>query len=167
MMAVFLRLHWKKDWQFYTGKFYLGNAGYPLRSFLLTLFRGVRYHLKEWSRSNQRPANKEELFNLRHSSLRNIIERSFGIIKWKFQILQRMPKFPFTTQVQIVLAAFIVQSLLVKLNENDDWISVQLQDDNIEPTMSEYSETEQDNVMSDIRNEIAEEMWRDYIMNQA
>ena len=33
------------------------------------------------------PQSKEELFNLRHSSLRNIIERTFGILKNRFQIL--------------------------------------------------------------------------------
>jgi hypothetical protein len=30
------------------GKFYLGDAGYGLKPYLLTPYRGVRYHLKEW-----------------------------------------------------------------------------------------------------------------------
>jgi hypothetical protein len=66
------------------GKYYLGDAGYPLSRYCLTPYRGKRYHLKEWSRGNDRPRNKEELFNLRHSSLRNVLERIFGVIKKNF-----------------------------------------------------------------------------------
>ena len=71
----------------FPGKYYLGDAGYTLSFTCLTPYRGVRYHLKEWERGNQRPQNKEELFNLRHSSLRNAIERIFGVIKKRFPIL--------------------------------------------------------------------------------
>jgi len=50
-------------------------------------YRGTRYHLKEQRQANQRPENAKELFNLRHSSLRNVIERIFGILKRQWQIL--------------------------------------------------------------------------------
>jgi hypothetical protein len=51
-------------------------------------YRGVRYHLKEKQRqANQKPENAKELFNLRHSSLRNVIERIFGVLKRQWQIL--------------------------------------------------------------------------------
>lgn len=33
------------------GKYYLGDAGFPACDALLVPYRGVRYHLKEWSRS--------------------------------------------------------------------------------------------------------------------
>ena len=35
-------------------KYYLGDAGYGLSSSVLTPYRGVRYHLQEYRRSNQR-----------------------------------------------------------------------------------------------------------------
>ena len=35
-----------------------------------------------------RPQTPQELFNLRHASLRNIIERLFGELKRKFKILR-------------------------------------------------------------------------------
>ena len=70
-------------------KFYLGDAGYALTKYCLTSYRGVRYHLKEWARGNERPQTKEELFNLRHSSLRNTIERVYGIIKKRFPIFSK------------------------------------------------------------------------------
>jgi len=63
------------------GKYYLADAGYGLRTGILTPYRGVRYHLKETARANQRPKNPKELFNLCHASLRNAIERIFGVVK--------------------------------------------------------------------------------------
>ncbi|XP_057732659.1 protein ALP1-like [Arachis stenosperma] len=67
------------------GKFYLGDAGFMLKPGILTPYRGVRYHLKEYSlRESQNP---KELFNHRHSSLRNVIERCFGVLKKRFPII--------------------------------------------------------------------------------
>lgn len=51
-----------------------------------------------------RPQNKEELFNLRHSSLRNVIERIFGILKRSFRIIRTAPEYRFEDQVLLVLA---------------------------------------------------------------
>jgi DDE superfamily endonuclease len=59
------------------GKFYLADAGYTCRWPFLVPYSGIRYHLREQNLANLRPKNKEELFNLRHSSLRNAIERIF------------------------------------------------------------------------------------------
>ncbi|KAL2318528.1 hypothetical protein Fmac_032404 [Flemingia macrophylla] len=67
------------------GKYYLGDAGFMLKSQILTPYRGVRYHLKEYSRRG--PQNPRELFNHRHSSLRNVIERTFGVLKKRFPII--------------------------------------------------------------------------------
>ncbi|XLR43491.1 hypothetical protein S83_028151 [Arachis hypogaea] len=67
------------------GKFYLGDAGFMLKPGILTPYRGVRYHLKEYSlRETQNP---KELFNHRHSSLRNVIERCFRVLKKRFPII--------------------------------------------------------------------------------
>ncbi|KAI3701264.1 hypothetical protein L2E82_45915 [Cichorium intybus] len=49
--------------------------------------RGVRYHLKEYS--TRAPENSKELFNLRHASLRNAIERAFGVLKKRFPIIRK------------------------------------------------------------------------------
>ncbi|XP_072069799.1 uncharacterized protein [Arachis hypogaea] len=48
-------------------KFYLGDAGFMLKPVILTPYRGVRYHLKEYS--VREPQNPKELFNHRRSSL--------------------------------------------------------------------------------------------------
>lgn len=41
----------------------------------------ITYYLKETLLALQKPKNPKELFNLRHSSLRNVIERIFGVAK--------------------------------------------------------------------------------------
>ena len=76
----------QKDLHLPCGYYFLADAGFPTCDMLLTLYHGVRYHLKEWSHRNQRqcpcfffcvflpgniyhrPQNYEELFNLHHAS---------------------------------------------------------------------------------------------------
>lgn len=48
-----------------------------------------------------RPRNKEELFNLRHSSARNVVERIFGVLKQRFRILLLPPGFGLDIQARI------------------------------------------------------------------
>jgi hypothetical protein len=68
------------------GKFYLVDAGYACRNGFLPSYRGVRYHLIEYGNRNH-PTNANELFNLRHSSLRVTVKRAFGVLKNRFCIL--------------------------------------------------------------------------------
>lgn len=36
------------------GKYFLADAGFPICDGLLIPYRGIRYHLQEWSRANLR-----------------------------------------------------------------------------------------------------------------
>ncbi|XP_028116143.1 putative nuclease HARBI1 [Camellia sinensis] len=67
------------------GKYYLVDVGFQLKTRFLAPYRSTRYHLKEYS--VHQPENSRELFNLRHASLRNAIERAFGVLKKRFPIL--------------------------------------------------------------------------------
>lgn len=62
-------------------KYFLADTGYHNTDYVLCPYRGVRYHLKEQAASGLKPTTKEELFNLRHSSLCNVVERIFGVMK--------------------------------------------------------------------------------------
>lgn len=53
------------------GGFLLGDAGYALSHYILTPYRGVRYHLQEAGPADTKPVSAKELFNLRHAQLRN------------------------------------------------------------------------------------------------
>ena len=68
------------------------DAGFTNCDFILSPYRGTRYHLKEWERSKARPKITKEVFNLRHAQLRNIVERVFGVLKERFKILT-LPRF--------------------------------------------------------------------------
>ncbi|KAK5819846.1 hypothetical protein PVK06_024875 [Gossypium arboreum] len=62
------------------GKYYLFDSGYPQMKCYLGPYRGQRYHLPDFRRG--RPVSgKEEIFNHSHSSLRSVIERTFGVLK--------------------------------------------------------------------------------------
>ncbi|KAK2649331.1 hypothetical protein Ddye_016820 [Dipteronia dyeriana] len=71
-------------------KIYLVDARYMLRSGLLKPYRGVRYHLKEYSA--RAPEDAQELFNHRHAALHNVIERTFGMLKKRFPIISGATK---------------------------------------------------------------------------
>jgi len=69
------------------GKYWLGDTGYPNSDTILVPYRGVRYHLKEQRLAGKKPENSKELFNLRHSLKRNVVERIFRVVKRKYQVL--------------------------------------------------------------------------------
>ncbi|KAL0453796.1 UNVERIFIED_CONTAM: hypothetical protein Slati_1357700 [Sesamum latifolium] len=75
----------------------------------LTPYRGVRYHLKEWDRGG--PQNARELFNLRHAAARNVIERSFGLLKMRWGILQSPSYYSIDVQSRIVVACCLCTTM--------------------------------------------------------
>jgi len=83
------------------GKYYLVDAGYTNGPGFLAPYRSTRYHLKEWSTQGNNPTTYKELFNLRHARERNVIERTFGLLKKRWAIL-RQPSF-FDIKVQVFL----------------------------------------------------------------
>jgi hypothetical protein len=62
--------------------FYLVDSGYSNCPGYLTPYKETKYHLLEY-REGPEPKGKKEIFNFAHSSLRNVIERSFGVLKMK------------------------------------------------------------------------------------
>ncbi|KAA0055632.1 retrotransposon protein [Cucumis melo var. makuwa] len=70
------------------GYYYLCDAGYPNAEGFLTPYRGQRYHLQEWRGTANAPTNAKEYFNMKHSSVRNVIERAFGVLKEDIQYIE-------------------------------------------------------------------------------
>ncbi|XP_019425051.1 PREDICTED: uncharacterized protein LOC109333923 [Lupinus angustifolius] len=104
-------------------KYYIGDAGFMLKLGILTPNRGVRYHLKEYSRRG--PQNPRELFNHLHASLRNVIERSFGVLKERFPIISSgtEPHYSFDVMTNIVLACYILHNFLMWIDADDELIA--------------------------------------------
>ncbi|KAK1427138.1 hypothetical protein QVD17_15821 [Tagetes erecta] len=151
-----------------TGRYYLADAGLPHTSTLMTPYRGVRYHLKEYS--TRAPENSKELFNLRHASLRNAIERAFGVLKKRFPIIRSTtePFYSCETQSAIFLACCILHNFLLEEDRDKD-----LEDEVLHEVLSGTEEEERHATTSiregsteatQLRNSIANEMWTSYLM---
>jgi len=67
-----------------------------------------------------RPANKEELFNLHHSSARNVIERIFGVMKHRFRILLLAPEYSLEIQARIPAALAAIHNFIRSHDPNND-----------------------------------------------
>ncbi|KAF9618779.1 hypothetical protein IFM89_002647 [Coptis chinensis] len=101
------------------GMYYLCDAAYTHTRGFMCPCRNARYWLVDFKRGG-RPKNKEEKFNQAHSSLRNVIEKTFGVLKARFKILKKMVPYSFRTQVQIVVACMVIHNFLRCVAIDDD-----------------------------------------------
>ncbi|KAL5753781.1 hypothetical protein ACOSP7_022001 [Xanthoceras sorbifolium] len=130
-------------------------------------FRGVRYHLQDFNCQGHHPENANELFNLCHASLRNLIESIFGIFKLQFTIFKTVHPFPYKTQAELVLVCAGLHNFLrkecrsdefpVEPNNEDSSSPLSYQDDDFEPFF-ETQEQQRENT-NEWRATIARNMW--------
>jgi hypothetical protein len=67
--------------------------------------------MPEWHRGME-PRTPKEKFNRVHSSIHNVIERSFGVLKMKWQILYNMPPYSMYKQKMIVVATMVLHNFI-------------------------------------------------------
>ena len=113
------------------GSYYLCDNSYANSEGFLTPFKGVRYHLKEWGPTNQRPNSPKELFNMRHTMARNIIERAFSILKMRWGILRSASFYPIKTQTRLIVCCFLLHNY-VRGEMQVDPIEVELQNGHVD-----------------------------------
>ncbi|CAB72466.1 putative protein [Arabidopsis thaliana] len=153
------------------GKFYLVDCGYANRRKFLAPFRRTRYHLQDFRGQGRDPKTQNELFNLRHASLRNVIERIFGIFKSRFLIFKSAPPYPFKTQTELVLACAGLHNFLHQECRSDEFppetsINEENSDDNEENNYEENGdvgilESQQREYANNWRDTISHNMWMD------
>jgi hypothetical protein len=85
------------------GKYYLVDAGYTNGPEFLAPYQSTRYHLNEWSTQGNNPSTKRELFNLRHATARNVIERTFALLKMRWAILRTKSFFNLKTRYKMIV----------------------------------------------------------------
>ena len=157
------------------GKYYLADAGYALSWMTLTPYRGIRYHLKEWSRARDKPQNKEELFNLRHASARNVVERIYGVCQKRFPILTSMHAYPIETQAKLVKCAFLMHNFIRRETIYEDYFYAEYDAEHEEQEQEQDPDEEEEQgpvyservsadaeALSAWRDGIAQEMWDSY-----
>ncbi|XP_059654386.1 uncharacterized protein LOC132301124 [Cornus florida] len=84
-----------------------------------SMLQGEDYIFEEYRRHTRGPRG-EEVYNFRHSSLRNIIEQCFGLVKIRFAILKQMPPYHFDTQVLIVIACCTLHNFIRSQGKSDE-----------------------------------------------
>ncbi|XP_020258378.1 uncharacterized protein LOC109834772 [Asparagus officinalis] len=147
-----------------SNKYFLVDAGYTNGSGFLAPYRGTRYHIKSWRENG--PRNYKELFNQRHSSARNTIERAFGLLKKRWAILRTASFYSIKTQIRIINACCILHNFLrEEMNEDDllNDVDRELEDD---PVL-EIENVDEDrittvrvtNEWSNFRDDLAMQMW--------
>ncbi|KAI8551052.1 hypothetical protein RHMOL_Rhmol06G0154900 [Rhododendron molle] len=150
------------------GRYYLVDAGYTNGPELLAPYRGQRYHINIW-RQGHMPQSREECFNMKHSSARNIVERCFGVLKMRWGILRSYSFYPIRTQCRIVTACCLLHNLIKRTMPVDPveaqytaWEQQNLH--NILP--EEYiMNVETTNEWTDFRDNLATQMYNDWFPN--
>ena len=84
----------------------------------MTPYRNVSYWLSDF-RSGGKAVGREEIFNLYHARLRNVIERAFGVVKARFPILKKMTPYSFAAQTKIVMTCFCIHNFLRQVSVAD------------------------------------------------
>ena len=144
-------------------KFYLVDSGYPNRPGYLAPIKGITYHFQEY-RDGTMPIGKREHFNYCHSSLRNVIERSFGVLKNKWRILFHLPSYPQRKQSKIIVACMAVHNFIRESKISDREFDLCDQDENYVPLHAQSSNAnatdERDSaVMNQFRDWVADGLW--------
>jgi len=78
-----------------------------------------------------------EKFDRVHSSIRNVIERSFGLLKMKWNILYKMPSYPMHTQKMIVVATMVLHNYIREHGGEDPDFARFDREPNFVPTIPE------------------------------
>ncbi|XP_072064172.1 uncharacterized protein [Arachis hypogaea] len=163
-------------WAGWEGKYYLVDAGYPTFKGFLGPYRHTRYHIPQFRLAPNFRSNNEK-FNYCHSSLRTVIERTFGVCKARWKILQNMPlRAKFETQHDIIVACFTLHNFIRMVDYDDisilqkfeDIVSLQANEDDgttvrngsTNSEINEWKEPTQEDVwaMEEIRDNIRDQL---------
>ncbi|KAL5549562.1 hypothetical protein UlMin_004793 [Ulmus minor] len=146
-----------------SGKYYLVDADYKNKAGFLAPFRGENYHLHD--RRQEDDDRRKEMFNYRHASLCNVIERTFGVWKNRFCILRGIPRYPLEKQRYLVIACAVHHNFIklfsdedAAFNPKDDIVDHGNDEDDVGKA-STQQKREENNYMAQFRDELATSIW--------
>lgn len=147
------------------GKYYLVDSGYALRRGYLGPYRQTRYHQNQFQ-NQAPPSNHKEKFNRRHSSLRCVIERTFGVWKGKWRIMQDRARYNIGITRKLVAATMALHNFVRKSNIHDPDFDIDWREDSDQqPAMNDDDEavleegTGSRQYMEGLRDNIAMDLW--------
>ncbi|WVZ79076.1 hypothetical protein U9M48_026701 [Paspalum notatum var. saurae] len=149
------------------GKYYLVDSGYPNRAGYLAPYKGTKYHLPEF-RNSTVPRGMKETFNFAHSSLRNVVERAFGVLKMKWRMLLKVPSYPPAKQARIIVACmalhnFIRESKLMdkhfdRCDRDEHYVSIEASMS--QPCRRDTGVLDEDRDMNKFRDQLANALYK-------
>jgi hypothetical protein len=148
------------------GKYYLVDSGYPNRAGYLAPYKGTKYHLPEF-RNSTMPKGTKETFNFAHSSLRNVVERAFGVLKMKWRILLKVPIYPPAKQARIIVACMALHNFIRDSKLMDEHFDRCDRDEHYVPVEASMSQTrtrdtgrlDEDCNMNEFRDQMANALY--------
>ena len=111
---------------FLVGRYYLADPGYTDMPGYMTPFRNTRYHINDFRDVDFKQLQREEKFNYIHAKLWNVIERRFGVLKERWQILDGVPYCKRMKQAMIIISCFALENYLWMLKYGADPPSYEL-----------------------------------------
>ena len=104
------------------GKYYLVDTGYSNEPGFLVAYKTNKQQKTSQANKVSQFHGPHELFNYRHSSIRNVIERTFGVLKKRFPVIKdSMPPYKkMAMQGNIVIACCVVHNF-IRENDLDDF----------------------------------------------
>jgi hypothetical protein len=112
-----------------------------------------------------RPKTKEELFNLRHSSARNVVERIFGVLKGRFRILSLAPQYSLQIQARIPAALSALHNFIRIHTRYDEAADEDDLEDDADAGDDQDSGGDNFNLANNFNDDESAKAWRDDIAN--
>ncbi len=112
--------------------------------------------------------NTQELFNLRHAQCRNVVERIFGVIKKRWDILTRPPRYDMDIQSRIPPALAALHNFILKhdsVDREDILEDLDISDPDLGDCgdlAEEIPDQAEKECANSLRDTIAKEMWVSY-----
>jgi hypothetical protein len=113
-----------------------------------------------------RPRNYKELYNLRHSQARNVVERIFGVVKRRFRLMVAAPEYSLETQTKIIPALCALHNFIRVYNPDEDMGVEELSARAPRRSQEDFSHqgvSAQEKARANTKRDvIAKEMWAQY-----
>lgn len=126
----------------FAGQYYLVHSGYTNTDKFLTPYHRERYHLSQFDGNTRRRTHRSsrELYNHRYAQLRNIVEKTFGILKKHFKILNYETPFFYKVQCLISIPYCVIHNFILRYQESDRYFTKDLDPSSSEDKEEEHSD---------------------------
>ncbi|XP_075479518.1 uncharacterized protein LOC142520425 [Primulina tabacum] len=101
------------------GSYYLCDDDYGNVEGFLTPYKRTRYHLVDWGSGLIIPQDYKESFNVKHCHVRNVIERTFELLKRRWTVLRSPSFYPLKVQINIIFTCILLHNF-IRMEMPDD-----------------------------------------------